>query len=440
MEQKSISPDVIRSVMGFVSWNPMQEKMMATFPEKKDIILLSPTGSGKTLGFLLPLLSRLSTTSAQIQALILAPSRELALQIEAVFKGMKTPFKVNCFYGGHAFRMEKNSLSVPPAVLIGTPGRIADHLEKGTIDPASIHTLIFDEFDKSLEYGFSKEMEYILRALHGLDKKVLTSATRAIEVPEFVDLNQPITLNFLEKVNAAAGLKVKIVSSEDNDKLDILQDLLYTLGDEPAIVFCNHRDAVERIAGHLKRFKIVCEIFHGKLDQDERECALFKFKNGSCNVLVTTDLAARGLDISSIKHIVHYQMPLSEEAFVHRNGRTARMGKEGTAYLLMNKLDKKPAYIPHTTTIWNATDERQPITEPAWRTIKIGRGKKDKISKIDVVGLLTKVGQLQKEQVGLIEVKDFYCLVAVQRDVTKALLDRLQGAKIKNITTKVGFV
>jgi ATP-independent RNA helicase DbpA len=426
--------------MGFVSWNPMQEKMMATFPEKKDIILLSPTGSGKTLGFLLPLLSRLTFPSQQVQCLILAPSRELALQIEAVFKGMKTHHKVNCFYGGHAFRMEKNSLTMPPAVLIGTPGRIADHLEKGTFDPSTIQTLIFDEFDKSLEYGFGKEMEYIIRTLTQVNKRVLTSATRAIDVPEFVGLNNPITINFLEKVNASAGLKVKIVHSEENDKLEVLHDLLSTFEDDAAIVFCNHRDAVERIAGHLQRNKIIAEIFHGKLDQDERECALFKFKNGSSNVLVTTDLAARGLDISSIKHIVHYQMPLSEEAFVHRNGRTARMGKEGTAYMLLNKVDKKPSYIPHTTTVWNAPNKREDLPIPAWRTIKIGRGKKDKVSKIDVVGLLTKVGELTKEQVGLIEVKDFYCLVAVHRDEVSALLKRLNGVKIKNMNTKVGVV
>jgi superfamily II DNA/RNA helicase len=440
MEKKNVATDAIRSAMGFVSWNPMQEKMMATFPEKKDIILLSPTGSGKTLGFLLPLLSRLTVQTSHVQSLILAPSRELALQIEAVFKGMKTPFKVNCFYGGHAFRMEKNSLTMPPSVLIGTPGRIADHLEKGTFDPSHIATIIFDEFDKCLEYGFGKEMEFILRSLKGVDQRVLTSATRAIEVPEFVRLNNPITLNFIEKVNIAAGLKVKIVPSEDADKLGVLHELLNTFGGEAAIIFCNHRDAVERIAGHLQRYKITTETFHGKLDQDERECALFKFKNGSSNVLVTTDLAARGLDISSIKHIVHYQMPLSEEAFVHRNGRTARMGKEGTAYMLLNKVDKKPPYIPHTTTVWTATSEPSEVPAPSYRTIKIGRGKKDKVSKIDVMGLLTKVGQLHKDQVGLIEVKDFYCLVAVHRDQTAALLLRLQGVKIKNMNTKVSAV
>jgi superfamily II DNA/RNA helicase len=437
MDKKNVDTDAIRSVMGFVSWNPMQEKMMATFPEKKDIILLSPTGSGKTLGFLLPLLSRLTIQTPHVQSLILAPSRELALQIEAVFKGMKTPFKVNCFYGGHAFRMEKNSLTSPPSVLIGTPGRIADHLEKGTLDPNHIRTLIFDEFDKCLEYGFSKEMEYIVRCLNGVDKRVLTSATRAIEVPSFVGMNDPITLNFIEKVNIYAGLKVKIVPSEDADKLGVLQELLGSFGGDSVIIFCNHRDAVERIAGHLQRFKITTEIFHGKLDQDERESALFKFKNGSANVLVTTDLAARGLDISSIKHIVHYQMPLSEEAFVHRNGRTARMGKEGTAYMLMNKLDKKPAYIPHTTTVWTAPTILSDMPAPSWRTIKIGRGKKDKVSKIDVVGLLTKVGELDKDQVGLIEVKDFYCLVAVHRNEIAALLVRLEGVKIKNMNTKV---
>jgi superfamily II DNA/RNA helicase len=438
MEKSAYSLDSILSQLGFTSWNPMQQKMLSVFAEKKDIVLLSPTGSGKTLGFLLPLLSRINPEVNKVQALILAPSRELALQIEAVFKSMKTGLKVNCFYGGHALRIEKGNLIVPPSVLIGTPGRIADHIEKGTLDVTGIQTIIFDEFDKSLEFGFTREMEYIMRALPAVNKRVLTSATQAIEVPEYVGAKNVETLNFLQKVNASAGLKVKIVKSDDADKLNVFFDLLSSFENEQAIVFCNHRDAVERIAAHLYKHKVVAEIFHGKLEQDEREVALFKFRNGSTNVLITTDLAARGLDISAIKHIVHYQLPLTEESFVHRNGRTARMGAEGTAYLIMNENDKRPEYIPHSASIWKAGAPNKPSL-PTWITIKVGRGKKDKISKIDVVGLLSKVGQLNKDEVGLIEVKDFFSLAAIHRDKSANALKKLEGAKIKSINTKILF-
>ena len=182
--------------------NEMQNAALAA-AKKGDVILLSPTGSGKTLGFLLPLLGLLDAAVPSVQVLILVPSRELALQIEQVFRTMGTGFKVNCCYGGHPVKIERNNLSQPPAVLIGTPGRIAHHLRRNSVSTAGIHTLILDEFDKSLEFGFQEDMTYIIKQLPNLTKRILTSATKMQEIPAFTGFVRPVTVDFLEnKTNA----------------------------------------------------------------------------------------------------------------------------------------------------------------------------------------------------------------------------------------------
>src|SRR6476620_9163011 len=164
---------------------------------KNDIILLSPTGSGKTIAFLLPVLSNLNVDISGVQAMILVPSRELALQIEQVFKTMGTGFKVNCCYGGHPVKTEKNNLAQPPAVLIGTPGRIAYHLRNENFNPNAIHTLILDEFDKALEFGFQTDMANIIHQLPQLNKRILTSATKMEQIPDFTGVNNPTLIDFL---------------------------------------------------------------------------------------------------------------------------------------------------------------------------------------------------------------------------------------------------
>ena len=175
--------------------NPMQLNAVEAISTYKDIILLSPTGSGKTLAFLIPVLKSLSEGNNRVQALVLTPSRELALQIEQVFKAMNTGFKVSCCYGGHKTSIEKNNLKEPPALLIGTPGRILDHISRGIVNTEGIHTLVLDEFDKSLELGFREEMSAIIQTLSSVQKRILTSATRALEIPDFTGIKDPFTLD-----------------------------------------------------------------------------------------------------------------------------------------------------------------------------------------------------------------------------------------------------
>ncbi|AFK03242.1 DEAD/DEAH box helicase domain protein [Emticicia oligotrophica DSM 17448] len=418
--------------------NPMQEAAFENIVAQKEVMLLSPTGSGKTLAFLLPLIQLLKTDEKQVQALILVPSRELALQIEQVWKKMSTGFKVNTCYGGHSMQTEIQNLSSPPALLIGTPGRIADHIERNTFSLDNIETLILDEFDKSLELGFHEQMLFIINHLRRLKKKILVSATAGIEVPEFVDLKSPKILDFLSKDSSVnQQLHLCEVISPEKDKLNTLFDLLCMLNSEAALVFCNHRDATERTSQYLNSMGLKASFYHGGMEQDDRELALVKFRNGSVKYLITTDLGARGLDIPEMKHVIHYHLPLQEHEFIHRNGRTARMHATGTAYVVLAEEENRPHYLAKDIEQINLLGKKTLPQLPDYETLYISGGKKNKINKIDIVGFLSQKGQLEKEDLGLIEVKDFTSFVAVKREKVKVLLQLIRNEKMKGKKYKI---
>jgi ATP-independent RNA helicase DbpA len=416
--------------------NELQLEAIETAQQDGDFVLLSDTGSGKTLAYLLPILAFMDEKTAGTQALVIVPSRELAIQIERVFKTMGTGFKVTCCYGGHLRETEENNLKEAPAFIVGTPGRLADHIRRNNIQTASIRTLVLDEFDKSLELGFQDEMSFIIGSLKSLNKRILTSATAATEVPEFVGLRSAKTLDFLSG-KKTERLTLRQVSSPDNDKIDTLFRLICRIGDRSTVVFCNHRESVERVSALLKEKGIVNVFYHGALEQPERDSALAKFRNGSSHILVTTDLAARGLDVPNIRYIIHYHLPATEEVYTHRNGRTARMDASGTAILILSPEESLPAYIqerpepleiPATTTLPD---------KPKWTTLFISAGKKDKVNKVDVVGFFTNKGQLKKEDIGLIEVKDFISFVAIRKSNVSHTLQVIKNEKLKNKKVKI---
>jgi ATP-independent RNA helicase DbpA len=404
--------------------------------KERDIILLAPTGSGKTLAFLLPVLKLLSDDVQGVQALILVPSRELALQIEQVFRNIGSGFKVNCCYGGHDTKVEKNNFSQPPAVLIGTPGRIAWHLRRESFKTDNIHTLVLDEFDKALEFGFQEDMDYIIKELINLKKRILTSATQMDDIPIFTGVKNAVELDFLKKNTSASGLKLKAVIAEAADRLDALFGLICKIGNKATLVFCNHREAVERISELLWERGVIHDIFHGGMEQPDREKALIKFRNGSSQLLITTDLASRGLDIPEIEHIIHYQLPHTKEAFLHRNGRTARMHADGTAYLLLNP-DEHPAFLDGMPEIEELPSKLILPQTTKWATLYIAAGKKDKINKVDIVGLLLQKGKLNKDELGLIEVLDFSSYAAVDKKRIVKTVDLIRQEKIKNKKVKI---
>ncbi len=414
----------------------MQEASLHAAKTGKDVILIAPTGSGKTLAFLLPLLSNLKTGVKGVQALVLVPSRELALQIEQFFKQMGTSFKVNCCYGGHAVRIEKNNLAHPPAVLIGTPGRIAYHLEHRNFDESFIETLVLDEFDKSLEFGFENDMSYIIGSLLSLKQRILTSATKMEEIPGFVKIKTPVEVDFSKNIEAKPDLKLKKITVPAGEKLDYLFRLLSKIGSKNTLVFCNHRETVDRISDLLFENGLGHDVFHGGMEQFDREKALLKFRNGSHRILITTDLAARGLDIPEVEHIVHYQLPYTEDAYIHRNGRTARMHAKGTAYAILTT-EENYKYLPDDIEEEVLSDKYKLPEASDWVTLYLAHGKKDKINKIDIVGLFLQKGNLAKEDLGLIEVKDTTSYVAVKRGKVEKLLKDLSGEKIKGKKLKL---
>lgn len=416
--------------------NQMQKSTFQASENEQDIILLSPTGSGKTLAFLFPVLRNLQKDISGIQAIILVPARELALQIEQVFKNMGTDFKVTICYGGHDKKIEINNLTQAPAVLIGTPGRIAYHLKNNNFEPKTIKTLVLDEFDKALELGFEEDMNFIINSLKNISQRFLTSATAMDNIPKFVGLNNEKTINFLKLGEAKPNIHLKKVITIPEEKLETLFKLICKIGNKRTLIFCNHRDAVDRISELLREKGIDRETFHGGMEQDERERALLKFRNDSTRILITTDLASRGLDIPEVESIVHYQLPPKEDAFIHRNGRTARMHAKGFAYLIMTEEENFP-FIKGNTPEENITENYRIPAKTPFQTIYISAGKKDKVNKVDIVGYLIKKGELAKEDIGIIEVKDTTSYVAVARNKVKDVLKKLANEKLKGKKIKM---
>ncbi len=438
MHNPDFSVEYILSALNIDALNPMQESALEATGVHDNVIILSSTGSGKTIAFLLPLLRGLDKSSKFTQALILVPSRELALQIEQVFKNMRTGYKVTCCYGGHKRETEENNLLQAPAVIIGTPGRLADHIRRENIKTENIKTLVLDEFDKSLEMGFTEEVSFVIGSLKGLEKRILTSATEPEEIPAFIGAADAHRLNFLIEGEVSREiLTYKYIHSPSKDKIETVFNLLCNLGDRSTIIFCNHREAVERTSALLSEKGIINTFYHGAMEQREREVALAKFRNGSNNFLVTTDLAARGLDIPNIRYIVHYHLPATEDVFTHRNGRTARMDASGTVIMILNDEEKLPPYIKDQAEEMELQADAELPGKPKWTTLFINAGKKDKINKVDIVGFLSNIGQLKKEDIGLIEVKDFFSFVAVRKTKASSVLQLAKEQKMKNKKVKI---
>jgi len=418
--------------------NKMQEEAIAVIEKTANTILLSPTGTGKTLAFLLPIISTLNPNCTDIQALILVPSRELAIQIEQVVRNMGAGFKVNAVYGGRSMAKDKIEIKHVPAILIGTPGRISDHFNNDRFSKDSIKTLVLDEFDKSLEVGFEYEMRSIVKQLQNVNKRILTSATKGVEIPDFVRLDKPTTIINYLKDTIASKLQIKIVVSPSKNKLKTVVDLLRHIGHQPGIIFCNLRDSIDQLSDYLEKNNINHTCFSGAMEQRDRERSLIKFRNGTCQILVATDLAARGIDIPEMKYIMHYELPNTVEEFTHRNGRTARVNSKGTAYVL--KWEKE--YLPDFIKSAKATDisVKAPIKPQYWETLFISGGRKDKISKGDIAGLFFKLGNLNKDQLGAIELKQDCAFVAVPHSIATQLVEKLNNTRLKKKKVRITFL
>lgn len=423
-----------------IQLNPMQEETMhAVLHGNKDVVVLSPTGSGKTLAYLMPLVQLIDPKVDEPQLVVVTPGRELALQSTEVLKSMGTGLRTMACYGGRAAMDEHRVMNkVLPQVIFGTPGRLTDHLDKGNFSAEHVKYLVIDEFDKCLEMGFQDEMGRLIASLPYLERHFLLSATEAEEIPRFVHMGRVETIDYrMDEEQVPERIRIYQVKSPQKDKLETLAQLLLSLGDESSIVFLNYRDSVERTNEFLRSRGFATSAFHGGLEQHEREDALYKFSNGSANIFVSTDLGARGLDIPDIDNIIHYHLPECEDSYIHRVGRTARWEETGKAFFLLGPSEDIPSYVDAEVEDYEIPSDLPAPAKPRMATIYIGKGKKDKISKGDIVGYLCKIGQLQSSEIGKIDVKDRYAYVAVSRTKLKQVLKLTAGQKIKGIKTVI---
>lgn len=439
MREKEFLP-ILSEKFGIEELNPMQRRMLDVSSEKRDIILLSPTGSGKTLAFILPVMKMLKSPTGRVQCIVIAPSRELVIQIAEVFNTVARDFKVTALYGGHKVEDEVNSLKITPDIIVATPGRLLDHINRRNIDVLPVRLLVLDEFDKTLELGFEDEVRKITGRLKNVSRNILTSATQRDILPDFLNLENPMEINFLSNnKKLRKRQKVYRVDASGKDKLETLLALLKNITGpqrpEKSIIFLNHRESAERVFEFLKKKKVDCVLYHGALDQRERETAINVFNNGSRPILVATDLAARGLDIENVKNIIHYHQALSAEAYTHRNGRTARVDEEGDIYVLIGpeedireftKLDQDY----HLDTRMDA-ELKSGLT-----SIVINAGKKEKVSKGDIVGFLIKECGLQAEQIGRIWIADHYSVFTIPTEYEKEVMTKGNVSKLKGSRRK----
>lgn len=427
------------AAMGFDRLNAMQEKMLETAVSGSNIVLLSPTGSGKTVAFLLGLMATAFVVDEPRLAMVIVPSRELAQQIAEVARklGLRT---VLC-YGGHDPRIEcqrLEAISGERALIIGTSGRLKDHMERGRIQTQRISHLVLDEFDKMLELGFEEELKYIVGGLKAVRQTFLTSATHATPIAPWLNMKPYQQLDFTRPTQ---GLKVYQFRSPIADKLDALTDLLHAIFTSDTtgqvIVFSNYRESSERIAHHLCEQGIPSALYHGGMDQSLRDKAVIRLRTQSVRVMVATDLASRGLDISEVSHIIHYHLPADLETLTHRNGRTARNGTTGTAYMIVGPNEFLPDFLGDNIPFFNthSTLPTPHSPEGVFTLVYIGRGKKHKISKGDILGFFTKNGGIDGSKIGRIEVTDQCSYCAISSDVVHSVLDRVHGLKIKGEKT-----
>lgn len=440
MKEKEIRT-LLAEKEGITELNQMQEKMLQAASEKRDIMLLSPTGSGKTVAFAVPLLKMLKDPTGRVQAIIIAPSRELVTQIAGVLRNIGGKFRVVALYGGHKVEDEVNSLKVVPDIIVATPGRLLDHIKRENIDVLPTRILVLDEFDKSLELGFEEDMQKIVKRLKNLSRIILTSATDAASLPDFLPINNPAVLNFLEgNSSLRRRMRVRSVQSDGKDKLESLLLLLRNISKEKGlnrtIIFVNHRESAERLYEFLRKRKVGAVLYHGALDQRQRESALEAFNSGARPILVATDLAARGLDIEGVENVVHYHLPLTPETYTHRNGRTARVASEGDVYILVGPDEELKEYM-EVDSPYSLDSSADGSLETDKEVLYITGGRREKLSKGDILGFITKECGVPGSDVGKIAVFDHYSLVTLKRAVAPTVIEVALKSKIKGEKRRV---
>ena len=443
----ALSPELLTVVgeLGFDTLTPIQAQSIPPLLAGRDLIGQSETGSGKTAAFALPILQRLRLDHRVLQAIILCPTRELCAQVAREVRrlGRRHPgLTVLEVSGGQPFGPQANALRRRVHVLVGTPGRVLDHLRRRTLRLGQVTTAVLDEADRMLDMGFQEDIDEILGATPPKRQTVFFSAT----FPDgFEDLSSTyqrdaVRVSVASDEAAPDGLSQRVVSAALEEKLDALRWVLATHTHETALVFCNMKVTVREVARALDADGLSVECLHGEMEQPERDRVMAMFKNQSVRVLVATDVAARGIDVADLELVVNYDLPGQPEVYLHRVGRTGRAGKDGLSVTLVTPQQRARlaavealAGLSIERLTWAALEDRSALRRPAaMDTIKVTAGRKEKVRPGDLLGALTgEAGGLRGADVGLIEIHAHLSYVAVSAAVSQRAVRSLNNGRIK---------
>ena len=435
--------------LGYLEMTPIQAAALPLALAGKDLIAQAKTGSGKTAAFALPLLDKINPRDFGAQALILCPTRELATQVAGEIRRLaryRQNIKVVVLCGGQSIGPQIGSLEHGAHIVVGTPGRIQDHLRKNTLALERVNTLVLDEADRMLEMGFVDDIEQIIGHTPNSRQTLLFSATYPEDILALSARFQrkPERVN-VEAIHSDEHIEQQFFMCNKTGRLDGLVTLLAHFAPESAVVFCNTRQLVREVCEHLNRSGISALALHGDMEQRDRDQVLIQFKHLSCSVLVATDVAARALDIDDLPAVVNFELPREQDAYVHRIGRTGRAGKKGLALSLfadserykLERIEQSLGRELPFEAIDTIRVRGESMPPPPYVTLCIAGGRKDKVRPGDILGALTGDAGVDGKAVGKITVMDYAAYVAVEHDQAEKALGRLINGKIKGRKFKV---
>jgi len=466
-----LSEEILRAIelLNYKSPTKVQQQVIPIVLEGKDIIVKSQTGSGKTAAFAIPICEMVDWEENRPQALVLTPTRELAMQIKEDFFniGRYKRIKVSAIYGKAPFYNQKNELLHKTHVVVGTPGRIMDHLERGSLDTSKIKYLVIDEADEMLNMGFVEQIETIIK---GLPKKRLTMLFSAT-LPENIKslckkyINNPVEIEIESESLTVDKITQERYDVEEREKIGLLRDITIVENPDTCLIFCNTKLKVDEVSKELTKLKYSCKKLHGGMEQKDRTRVMKDFKQGYFRYLIATDVAARGIDIDDISLVINYDIPGDKESYVHRIGRTGRASKSGKAitFVARNEIRYlkdieeyigKEIDLKDRPNIEDISSSKQEFVEkikaiPELKEAKgaklnidilrlhINAGKKTKMRPADVVGTLCSIEGMTPEDIGVINIQDISTYVEILNNKGEMVLKDLQRRPIKGRLRKV---
>lgn len=469
-----ISKEIIDTLdlLGYKHPTPIQKKAIMPILEGKDVVAKSQTGSGKTAAFGIPLCEQIVWEERYPQVLVLEPTRELALQVkEELFQiGRKKRMKVPAIFGGMPIQREINTLKQKSHIVVGTPGRVMDHIRRGTFVLEGIRSIVIDEADLMLDMGFIDEVGEILKAVLKEREQLqmsLFSATLEERIQGLVDayMKDPVFVEIASDTKTADSVTQIAYEAEEEDKFQLLMDILVDKNPKDCMIFCATREMVQTLCYKLQRKKVRCEMLHGGMEQRKRLYAIADFRKGKYHYLITTDVSARGIDFDDMELVINYDFPSKKENYVHRIGRTGRKGNKGTAISLISSREKQAKkaverYIEMVIPVENSEDIRvtrnqkdafemkqkekvliKQGKEAAFKSeitkLNIGGGKKSKMRAGDIVGAICNIKGINQEDIGVIDIRDSFTYVEILNGKGDIACGNLQSKTIKGKIRKV---